>query len=254
MSGPGWIEAKFGAPSGVRAGVSTRAGGVSTGGCSSLNLAAHVGDAVTAVATNRALLKAHLGLPAEPMWLTQVHGVRVFEDVGAGLPTEPYDAAVTGRSGVVLAVLTADCLPVVFASRDGRRLGVAHAGWRGLLAGVLEATVQALGDSPQNLVVWLGPAIGVEAFEVGEEVRAAFLAHDPHDEVAFIANARGRWQADLTHLAQARLSRIGVTQITASGICTYRDPDRFFSHRRDPGSGRMATLVWREPEPGRLRE
>ena len=247
MSRPGWLEASFGAPHGIRAGVTTRAGGVSTGGFGSLNLAAHVGDAPAAVTANREILKGALGLPRDPMWLQQVHGVAVFEAQGADAPTEPCDAAVTDRAGVVLAVLTADCLPVVFASLDGQRLGVAHAGWRGLLGGVLEATVRALGGRPEQLVVWLGPAIGREAFEVGEEVRAAFLAYDPDDADAFAANARGRWQADLVQLASARLRRCGVTRVTTSGLCTYADSARFYSHRRDPDSGRMATLVWREP-------
>ena len=147
--------------------------------------------------------------------------------------------------GRVLAVLTADCLPVVLVSRDGQRLGVAHAGWRGLVGGVLEATVAAMGGVGDGLLAWLGPAIGPAAFEVGAEVRAAFVSACPGDAVGFVPNPRGRWQADLALLAQRRLARVGVAAVTASGWCTAADPQRFYSHRRDPASGRMATLVWR---------
>jgi YfiH family protein len=147
--------------------------------------------------------------------------------------------------GRVLAVLTADCLPVVFASRDGAAIGVAHAGWRGLAAGVLERTIAALGVPPRDLLAWLGPAIGPAAFEVGAEVRAAFVATAAEDARAFAPNARGRWQADLALLARLRLARAGLEAVGASGLCTHGDPDRFYSHRRDPASGRQATLVWR---------
>jgi YfiH family protein len=245
MSGaPGWIEAAFGAPPGIRAGTTTREGGVSLGARASLNLAAHVADDPAAVAANRARLGAALALPAEPFWLQQVHGIDVAVPDGTGI-APVADAAVTFESGRVLAVLTADCLPVVFASRDGRRIGVAHAGWRGLLAGVLERTVAALGVAPTELVAWLGPAIGPAAFEVGGEVRDAFLDAAPADAPAFVPNARRRWQADLPALARARLARAGVEAVTASGLCTHADPDRFYSHRRDPATGRQATLVWR---------
>jgi hypothetical protein len=240
---PGWIEATFGAPADIRAGTTTRVGGVSLGSRGSLNLAAHVGDDPAAVAENRARLRAALALPAEPRWLSQVHGTDVaVHDGGTELPVA--DAAVAFGPGRVLAVLTADCLPVVFASRDGSRIGVAHAGWRGLLAGVLERTVGALGE-PGELVAWLGPAIGPAAFEVGGEVRDAFLAVAGEDAVAFRENERGRWQADLAQLATRRLHAAGVGAVTASGLCTHADPARFYSHRRDPAAGRQATLVWR---------
>jgi len=241
---PGWLPAAFAAPPGVRAGTTTRVGGVSAGALASLNLAAHVGDDPAAVATNRARLRAALALPAEPLWLSQVHGTAVaVHDGRADLPVA--DAAVAFEPGRVLAVLTADCLPVVFASRDGRRIGVAHAGWRGLLAGVLERTVEALGVPGADLVAWLGPAIGPAAFEVGDEVRAAFVAAAPADAPCFAPNARGRWQADLAALARARLARAGLTGVAAAGGCTYAEAGRFYSHRRDPASGRQATLVWR---------
>jgi hypothetical protein len=246
MSGPGvgWLAADFEAPPGIAAGTSTRAGGVSRGPFASLNLAAHVGDDPAAVATNRARLGEALALPGEPLWLRQVHGTGVA--VHDGTRREPEaDAAVTFDRGRVLAVLTADCLPVVLASRDGARLGLAHAGWRGLAAGVLERCVAALGVPGEALVAWLGPAIGVDAFEVGAEVRGAFVDHDPAAAVAFRPNARGRFQADLEALARGRLARLGVTRIAGGGLCTFRDAARFYSHRRDPRGGRMATLLWR---------
>jgi polyphenol oxidase len=226
------------------AGTTTRAGGVSRGSLASLNLAAHVADDPAAVAANRARLRADLGLPAEPLWLRQVHGAEVAVHDGTRLEPEA-DAAVCFAPGRVLAVLTADCLPVALASRDGGRLGLAHAGWRGLVAGVLERTVAALGVPGGELVAWLGPAIGPAAFEVGAEVRAAFVAIDPAAAAAFAANERGHWQADLYALARLRLARLGVTAVAGGGECTFRDAVRFYSHRRDPRGGRMATLLWR---------
>ena len=252
MSGVGWMPADFDAPPGVCAGVTTRHGGVSLGSLGALNLASHVGDQADHVTENRARLRASLDLPAEPIWLQQVHGTAVYRDIGEGGAAVPCDAAVTDRPGRVLAVLTADCLPVVLASRDGQRLGVAHAGWRGLVSGVLEATVAAMGDLGSDLVAWLGPAIGSAAFEVGPEVRDAFMAVHDGDAIGFLPNARGRWQADLQLLAQRRLQRAGVSAISAIQACTYTDSDRFYSPRRDPGSGRMATLVWRAPRPATL--
>ncbi|MEI6457877.1 MAG: peptidoglycan editing factor PgeF [Pseudomonadota bacterium] len=245
MMSIGWLPAPFAAPPGVCAGVTTRAGGTSVGALGTFNLAAHVGDASACVAENRARLRAALSLPSEPLWLAQVHGIQVHVDDGGKGPTVPCDAAVTAVPGRVLAVLTADCLPVVLVSRDGQRLGVAHAGWRGLVGGVLEATVAAMGGVGDGLLAWLGPAIGPAAFEVGAEVRAAFVSACAGDAVGFVPNPRGRWQADLALLAQRRLARVGVAAVTASGWCTAADPQRFYSHRRDPASGRMATLVWR---------
>ena len=173
-----------------------------------------------------------------------MHGAGVAVHDGRALEPEA-DAAVSFEPGRVLAVLTADCLPVALASGDGTRLGLAHAGWRGLVAGVLERTVAALGVPGAELVAWLGPAIGAAAFEVGGEVRAAFVAAEPADAVAFRPNERGRWQADLYALARARLARLGVTRVAGGGECTFTDAGRFYSHRRDPRGGRMATLLWR---------
>jgi YfiH family protein len=240
----GWLAAGWRAPPGVHAGTSTRSGGASVGSFASFNLAAHVGDTPAAVAANRARLRTELALPAEPLWLRQVHGTHVV--VHDGAVNEPEaDAAVAFEPGRVLAVLTADCLPVVLASGDGRCIGVAHAGWRGLAAGVLERVVEALADAGGGVLAWLGPAIGPTAFEVGAEVREALLAGDAGAAAAFAPNARGRWQADLEALARRRLARLGVA-VTGSGACTFADRERFYSFRRENRCGRMATLAWIE--------
>jgi YfiH family protein len=231
------------APRNVRAFVTERGTGASSYG--SLNLALHVGDDPQRVAANRKRLREALSLAAEPTWLEQVHGARVLD-----LDREqiaPADGAVTARAGVVCAVMTADCLPVALCTRDGRRAGVAHAGWRGLKAGVLPAAVRALGAHPEQVMAWLGPAIGPAAYEVGDDVRSAFVASDPAVERAFAPNARGRWQADLYALARNSLRGAGVEAIHGGGFCTFREAGRFFSHRREAPCGRMATLVWLEP-------
>lgn len=238
------FAADWPAPPGVRTWQTTRQDGVSLGPYASLNLATHVGDRAEAVAENRRRLRATLNLPAEPVWLEQVHGTRVLHpDRGE---TGQADAAVTFEPNTVLAVMTADCLPVLLASSDGRRIGVAHAGWRGLAAGVLESAVGALESDPGAILAWLGPAIGRSAFEVGDEVRAAFVESLPGADSAFEPNARGRWQADLTALARTALARAGVGRIFGSESCTFADSERYFSHRREAPCGRMASLVWRE--------
>jgi polyphenol oxidase len=234
-------------PAGVRAAFTTRLGGVSVAPWDSFNVGAHVGDAPESVAANRARLKALLSLPAEPAWLSQVHGVAVHDlDVmpGGGLATA--DGAVARERGRVCAIMVADCLPVLFATRDGARIGAAHAGWRGLASGVLENTVRALGVPGDEVTAWLGPAISREHFEVGDEVRAEFVAADAGAADAFERNARGRWQADLVALARRRLSALGITDVCGGEWCTFADRARFFSHRRDGKGGRMVALVWRE--------
>jgi YfiH family protein len=233
------------APARVRAWVSGRAGGASAGTYATLNLATHVGDAPDRVAENRARLRANAALPAEPVWLEQVHGATVLDLDRDALA--PADGAVTARAGVVCAVLTADCLPVIFADRAGSRVGVAHAGWRGLLNGVLPAAVRALRAPPSEIVAWLGPAISAAAYEVGAEVRDAHLARDPGAERCFAPNPRGRWQADLYALARASLAAAGVTAVHGGEFCTYGENERFFSHRREAPCGRIATLVWLAP-------
>lgn len=243
-------------PAPVRAAVSLRGGGVSRAPYDWLNLGAHVGDDPAAVSENRRRLRAALALPAEPLWLSQVHGTRVIDadslasSPAAGTaPQEPpqADAALTRRRGRVLAVLVADCLPVLLAHRDGGAIAVAHAGWRGLAAGVLEATVAALDCAPAELHAWLGPAIGPEHFEVGEEVRAAFCASDAGAAAAFGRNARGRWQCDLPRLARRRLGALGLHSVHGQPRCTYAQRDSFFSYRRDGVTGRVAALLWLAP-------
>jgi YfiH family protein len=228
------------APPNVRAWVTERGSAARYG---TLNLALHVGDDATAVAANRAHLRAALQLRSEPRWLTQVHGVRVL-DLDRESDSEA-DGAVTGRAGVVCAVMTADCLPVLLCDRGGTRVGVAHAGWRGLLNGVLPTAVAACGN-PKNLIAWLGPAIGQAAYEVGVEVRDAFVAARPAASQRFLRNARGRWQADLYGLARDALEEAGVESVHGGGFCTYTEAGRFFSHRREAPCGRMAALVWLE--------
>ena len=233
----------------VCAAVTRRSGGVSGTPFESLNLAAHVGDDPVAVAENRRRLRAALALPSEPLWLSQVHGTVVMDAdrLGDGGQTAPTaDAAITRRANRVLAVLVADCLPVLFARRDGSAVGIAHAGWRGLAAGVLEATVRAFDGPAGELIAWLGPGIGPAHFEVGEEVRTAFCTGDSGAACAFQPNARGRWQCNLPGLARARLARLGVNSVHEAAICTYSAPE-LYSYRRDGQTGRVAALIWLEP-------
>ena len=254
MSAPGGtplevITPNWPAPPGVRAAFTLRTGGVSAPPCDSLNVGVHVGDAGAAVTENRRRVRTQLRLPAEPLWLEQVHGTEVADlDVLSGQASEPLtaDAAIARRAGSVCVMQVADCMPVLFAARDGRAVAAAHAGWRGLAAGVLEATVARLAVAPGGLIAWLGPAIGPAHFEVGGEVRAAFLAHDAAAAQAFSPNSRGRWQCDLGALARRRLSAAGVSAVFGGDWCTYADPLRFFSYRRDGQCGRMAALIWRE--------
>ncbi|AGA34125.1 YfiH family protein; multi-copper polyphenol oxidoreductase laccase [Thioalkalivibrio nitratireducens DSM 14787] len=229
----------------LRAAQTTRAGGVSAGRWSALNLAGHTGDAPEAVAANRRLLADALGLPVPPVWPRQVHGAAVADASDVRDGATEADAVVAGWAGQVCSVQTADCLPVLFASLDGRTVAAAHAGWRGLAAGVLEATLQAMGHPPGDVTAWLGPAIGPDAFEVGPEVRAAFLAGDPGAEAAFRSGTGDRWFADIYRLARLRLQHAGIREIHGGGRCTFAESDTFFSYRRDGVCGRMATLIWR---------
>lgn len=240
------FEPHWTGPPHVRLFVTTRGGGHSRPPFDGFNLAAHVGDDPEAVAANRADLRAGLGLPAEPGWLEQVHGTRVARVNPEGPDQPEADAGVVTGAGAVAAVLTADCLPIVLARDDGAGAGVVHAGWRGLAAGVVEEAVAALGDDPAELHAFLGPGIGPEAFTVGSEVRDAFTTSAFEDLFAFQPEEAG-WRANLYLLAANRLKRLGVGpgRISGGGFCTYSDPERFFSHRRDEGrTGRMATLVW----------
>jgi YfiH family protein len=240
-----WIPAEWPSTvSGVIAGTTLRSGGISSGPYASLNLGDHVGDDPAAVRRNREFAREVCGLPAEPAWLSQVHGTRVVE-ANAMPDADRADGAVTDHAGVVCAVLTADCLPVVLTARDGSRVGVAHAGWRGLCDGILEATVSAMRVPATQLLAWLGPAISQSAFEVGGEVRERFIEADPEAAGCFAANDRGRWQADLYGLARLRLERLGVSAIGGGGRCTFTEAGDFFSYRRDGPCGRMATFVFR---------
>lgn len=235
---PGWP-----APRGVRALVTTRQGGSSGGPWSSLNLASHVGDDAAAVAENRARLRVHL--PSGPPWLTQVHGVRCVDAATAQVGVEA-DASFTRARGVVCAVLTADCLPLLLCDENATVVAAVHAGWRGLADGVIEASVATLAVPGEKLLAWLGPAIGPQNFEVGAEVRAAFLARDAAAAAAFTALGEGKWLCDIYHLARQRLAALGIQRVTGAGFCTVRERERFYSFRQDNVTGRMASCIWLE--------
>jgi hypothetical protein len=243
-----WFEADWPAPRGIRA-VSTLRGDGQSGGSAApyayFNLGDHVGDASAAVTENRRRLRLAAGLPCEPYWLSQVHGIGVA-DLDLPSPPGPADAAIARRPAKVCAILTADCLPIVLTTDSGDTVAAAHAGWRGLAAGVIEATVRAMQAPPESLMAWLGPAIGPLHFEVGAEVCDAFLVADAQAGEAFRPNARGRFMADLGLLARRRLQGLGVNRIFGGGECTFTQSQRYFSHRRDGITGRQATLIWRE--------
>jgi purine-nucleoside/S-methyl-5'-thioadenosine phosphorylase / adenosine deaminase len=242
-AGLDWIVPQWDAPAGVRAFVTTRNGAAGVpfdvGG-------AHVaaGDAPI-VAANRRRLQSFL--PAAPVWLAQVHGTDVFE-AGDAIPhSAPIaDAAVTRNAATVVCVRFADCLPVLFAARDASVVGIAHAGWRGLARGVVERTLAAMRCDARDVVAWVGPGIGPTAFEVGRDVYEAFVGDDEETDAAFAPLRAGKWLADLEALARRRLAHAGVTSIGGGGMCTFSDPARYFSHRRDGPTGRMAAFLWRE--------
>lgn len=230
------------APANVHACVTTRAGGASTGPWQGLNLASHVGDDPAHVGLNRNWLRAQL--PNEPVWLEQLHGIEclVAESASGACIA---DASVSFEPWQVCTVLTADCLPVLFCTQDGHCVGAAHAGWRGLLAGVLENTVRSMQAPPEQVMAWFGPAIGPQKFEVGNEVREVFLACDPAAAIAFAA-CGDKWLANIYALARLRLEAIGLNAIYGGDLCTVSDAERFYSYRRDGATGRMASLIWRE--------
>jgi YfiH family protein len=243
-----WILPEWPAPRGVHAAVTTRQGpGISSAPYARFNLGLRSGDSTEAVASNRDALRHALDLPSEPRWLRQVHGTTVAQLGPLATAEEPQaDAAVAHLSGSVLAILTADCLPVLFCSEDGVRIGAAHAGWRGLATGVLEATIAAMGTPAARLLAWLGPCIGTASYEIGEEVRAAFVDRDPGAGVCFAPTRPGHWQCDLAGLAQRRLAATGLVRIHGGGFDTRTDA-RFYSYRRDGAhSGRFASLIWRD--------
>lgn len=238
---PEFILPEWPAPGRVRALQTTRRGGCSRGPYASFNLGEHVGDDPAAVAANRAALGRLL--PAPPVWLKQVHGIAVADADRAQAGAEA-DAAVARQAGKVCAVMTADCLPVLLCDAGGGAVAAAHAGWRGLCAGVIEATVAAMRVPGKEIHAWLGPAIGPLAFEVGDEVRAAFVARDSAAAAAFAPQAEGKWLADLGLIARQRLAAAGIDSVWGGGQCTVCETERFFSYRRDGSTGRMATLIW----------
>ncbi len=246
QDGPEWLQPEWPAPAAVRAAATTRIGGVSAAPFHSLNLAGHVGDDERAVSENRSGLVQTLGLPAEPRWLNQVHGC----DVAAIPSCDSFDAdaAWSDRPGDVCVVMTADCLPLLMCNSAGTGVAAVHAGWRGLCDGVIEAALSRFSVPSGDLMAWLGPAIGPRAFEVGGEVREAFVRRDKEAEEAFVAGEQGKWLADLFALARMRLRKAGVEAVYGGGLCTYSDEERFFSYRRDGVTGRMASLIWIEEE------
>ncbi len=228
-------------PANVRSLQTTRLGGVSSIPYNSFNLGDHVGDASLSVARNRMLLNSLL--PTDPVWLAQVHGTTVANaDLASCLPQA--DACIARRRNAVCVVLTADCLPLLLCDQQGSVVGAVHAGWKGLAEGIVEATVDAMKVEPQFLLAWMGPAISQQAFEVGEEVRAAFVEGDPLAAMAFIRGRADKWMADLYALARLRLNALGITKIYGGGHCTYCEGERFFSYRRDGVTGRMGTFIW----------
>ena len=230
-------------PDGVAACSTTRVGGVSLPPWNSLNLGAHCGDNLAHVEENRRRVYENAHFPSRPVWLEQVHGKTVLKLTGEPYTDKRADASYSATPGTVCAVMTADCLPVLFCNKSGTEVAAAHAGWRGLCEGVLEETVACFQDAPQNIMAWLGPAIGPDAFEVGPEVREAFMAKDAQAERAFRPSA-DKYIANIYQLARQRLANVGVTQLYGGDRCTFREEDDFFSYRRDRITGRMASFIW----------
>ncbi len=237
-----WLTPDWPVPDNIKAASTLRTGGSSTGCFSSLNLGLHVGDDAGSVAENRDRLKHGLKLPSDPFWLNQVHGSVVI-DAASAIPGRSADASYSSMPGVVCSVMTADCLPVLFYNHKTGLIAVAHGGWRGLLNGVIEATLAVTGP---DCIAWLGPAIGPQAFDVGAEVREAFVQKDVRLQQAFERLGTTKYRADIFAIGRCILQRQGVNQIYGGDCCTYSDPDRFFSYRRDGNTGRMATLIWRD--------
>lgn len=241
---PDWIVPDWPAPPPIRSLITTRNGGISRGSFASFNLGQSTADDPHAVAANRARLRGLL--PQEPRWLKQVHGSRVVLADNVTTPPEA-DASVAREPGTVCVVMIADCLPVLLTDVSGSVVAAAHAGWRGLAAGVVEAAVREAGAAPADLLAYLGPGVGPTAFEVGPDVHDAFVESDPGAEFAFSSHRPGKWFANLHALTRRALARAGVTRIYGDVQCTYSNPERFYSYRRERSTGRMAALIWREP-------
>jgi YfiH family protein len=238
-----WLIPDWPAPANIHAASTLRTGGVSQGIYASLNPAAHVSDDADRVMQNRQIIREMLDLPAEPVWLDQIHSNRAVKAVKT-TSLQQADASYTHETGVVCAVMTADCLPLLVCSRDGAQVAAIHAGWRGLLAGVISNTVVAM--QQQNLLVWLGPAIGPDCFEVGAEVRDAFLEKSAAFNAVFKKQSGGKWLADIYQMARIELAALGIANVYGGTNCTVTEHERFYSYRRDTQTGRMATLIWRE--------
>ncbi|NOU20524.1 MAG: peptidoglycan editing factor PgeF [Methyloglobulus sp.] len=238
-----WLQPDWPAPLNVHAATTLRLGGVSKGGYTSLNPATHVGDNAELVRQNRQIIKTMLNLPSEPIWLTQTHSNRAIKAIATDTPPQA-DASYTDQPSVVCAVMTADCLPLLVCAADGTEIAAIHAGWRGLLDGIIDNTIAALHS--RDLLVWLGPAIGPERFEVGDEVRATYMAKSAEYASAFKQQNQDKWLADIYQLARINLAALGISKNYGGGFCTVTDQERFYSYRRDQVTGRMATLIWRD--------
>ena len=238
-----WLEPDWPAPANIRAATTLRTGGVSKHPFTSLNPATHVGDNPESVMKNREIIKTMLDLPTEPIWLKQTHSNRA---IAATINNEPLDAdaSFTNQPGVVCAVMTADCLPLLVCSTDSSEVAAIHAGWRGLVDGIIDHTIAALQN--KDLLVWLGPAIGPKQFEIGDEVRAAYLAKSAEYNSAFKPRSSNKWLADIYQLARINLAMLGIDNVYGGGFCTATDHEHFYSYRRDNKTGRMATLIWRD--------
>ena len=237
------ITPTWNAPKNIRALTTTRTEGASQNAYASFNLGDHVGDDPAAVRANREALRKNLALPSEPVWLKQVHGTNIVNAATAQMGATA-DGAWTDQRGVVLAIMTADCLPIFLSDRGGTKIALVHAGWRGLAAGVVEAGVNALKIPGAEAVAYLGPGIGQDAYEVGDDVRDVFVAKDPAAASAFRQTEQGKWLADMYALARLRLRVLGVTDITGGDHCTFREAELFYSYRRDGATGRMVSLLW----------
>lgn len=238
-----YLRPDWPAPANVHAATTLRSGGVSVGPYASLNPACHVGDQHESVLYNRQIIRTKLALPSEPVWLEQIHSNLAVEAM-ASHEIQRADASFTRQSGVVCAVMTADCLPLLVCAADGRQVAAIHAGWRGLVDGIISNTLDAF--EHRDVLVWLGPAIGVESFEVGEDVYDAFTDKSERYSAAFKEQADGKYLADIYELARIELSGLGVDKIYGGGLCTYTDAERFYSYRRDHVTGRIVSLIWRD--------
>jgi polyphenol oxidase len=236
-----WLQPDWPAPTNIQAATTLRTGGISQGNYASLNLAAHVGDKLELVQQNRETVKSMLNLPSEPIWLNQTHSNRAVEAIAKTSPPQA-DASYTQKQGVVCVVMTADCLPLLVCAADGSEIAAIHAGWRGLVDGVIDNTIAAL--QSKDVLVWLGPAIGPDCFEVGDDVRQAYLSKSAGFSPAFKPQSPNKWLADIYQLARINLGMLDVHKVYGGGLCTVTDKERFYSYRRDKDTGRMATLIW----------